>query len=78
MIVGRGIVAVLLRVTSRGFSADHSPDTTAKFLAGLVVPAGPVGVESGQNPWTTHSVELDRAWKHTEQQQLSAIASWAP
>ena len=29
------------------------------------------------NPWLIHSSELDRAWKRTEQQQLSSIATWA-
>lgn len=30
------------------------------------------------NPWFTHSTELDRAWKRTEEQQLAGIATWAP
>ena len=59
------------------------PDTTAKFLAGLAVPAAPADSLSGsnpvaENPWIVHSNELDRAWKRTDQVQLPAIADWAP
>ncbi len=69
---------LFLVAVSRGQGADDHPDTTAKYLAGLVVPAAPVKVEAGANPWLLHSVELDRAWQRTEQRQLSSIASWAP
>ena len=72
-----GIGALLLFAISRGLGADNSPDTIAKFLAGLAVPAAPVDAPAGGNPWITHSTELDRAWKRTDQ-QLAAIASWAP
>lgn len=58
--------------------AELAHDTTAKYLAGLVVPAVPVDESASENPWLMHSVELDRAWKHTQDQQLSAIAAWAP
>lgn len=56
--------------------ADLPPDTTAKFLAGLAVPAA--ASDSADSPWTVHSRQLDRAWQRTEQQQLPAIANWAP
>jgi hypothetical protein len=58
-------------------AADTSPDTTAKYLAGLAVPAAPA---DGQvdSPWILHSAELDRAWKRFAEQQLPAIANWAP
>ena len=57
---------------------DSSPDTTAKFLAGLAVPATPAEGPSAISPWITHSVELDHAWKRLAEQQLPAIAAWAP
>jgi hypothetical protein len=54
-----------------------SPDITAKFLAGLIVPAAPVEGPSDDSAWVIHSRELDRAWQRTGQQQLPAIANWA-
>jgi hypothetical protein len=59
------------------WAADSSPDTIAKYLAGLAVPASPPGVAASENPWVVHSAELDRAWKRTDQ-QLSGISQWAP
>lgn len=56
---------------------DDSADTVAKFLAGLAVPAAPVDTATADNPWIVHSTELDRAWQRADQ-QLSAIAQWAP
>ncbi len=128
---------------SRGFGAEDTPDTVAKYLAGLMVPAAsadapqqlsgpdpqsaqvrpalptatssPIAIrvrrpgsliavrrylpaptdrgsatprpasstsrstaQPANNPWLTHSTELDQAWKRTEQQQLANIATWAP
>jgi hypothetical protein len=70
------------------------PDTIAKFLAGLAVPAAPVDATTmerpggpapdpspftnPESPWIIHSNELDRAWKHTQEAQLATIANWAP
>lgn len=71
------LLLALVLVATRGFAADDSADTTAKYLAGLIVPAAPVAAEAAQNPWSIHSVELDQAWKRTEQRQLSGIAHWA-
>ena len=77
--VGVAALLLLLAAVSRGLTADdNSPDTTAKFLAGLAVPAAPVDAPASDNPWIIHSTELDRAWKHTEEAQLAAIANWAP
>ena len=59
-------------------AADISPDTTAKYLAGMAVPAASVEPVSSESPWVVHSRELDRAWQRTQQQQLPAISSWAP
>ena len=141
-----GLSAFLfLLAVSRGLSAtDNDPDTIAKYLSGLTVPAVPAGAPSqilaptpkpveirpafpavtpspaptfvpapgsliprrrhspgptsrasaipqpsvstlnsstsqpGDNPWLTHSAELDQAWKRTQEQQLSGIANWAP
>lgn len=139
------ICGFLVLVAVSGFGAENDPDTIAKYLAGLAVPAAPANAPSqlsayspqsaqvrpalptatpspvmkriprpgsaipyrqqassptdrgsggpqpsssatfnpstsqpGENPWLTHSVGLDRAWKRTEQQQLSSIATWAP
>jgi hypothetical protein len=58
-------------------SPNTSPDTTAKFLAGLAVPAAAAESAAGSDPWLVHSAELDRAWKRTDQ-QLAAITNWAP
>jgi hypothetical protein len=60
------------------FAFDSNPDTTAKFLAGMAVPASPASEQNVSSPWITHSVELDRAWKHLADEQLPAIAAWAP
>ena len=43
-----------------------------------IVTQTPVPHSSTENPWFTHSNELDRAWKHTQETQLTAIANWAP
>jgi hypothetical protein len=72
-----GIGALLLLAVSPIFAADNSPDTTAKFLAGLAVPAGSVDGPNNETPWRIHSNELDRDWNRTEQ-QVSSIADWAP
>src|SRR5205085_11897059 len=75
----RVAVGILLSLTPRPLlAADQSADTTAKFLAGLAVPAAPIDAPGSESPWIVHSRELDRAWKRTEQQQLPAIGSWAP
>jgi hypothetical protein len=57
--------------------AGLAADTTAKYLAGMVVPSAPLDAKESESPWAVHSRELDRAWRRTEQQQLPAIASWA-
>src|SRR5438128_1598276 len=73
------IFSVWFGVTCRVLlGAEESADTTAKFLAGLAVPATAVDTPDTTSPWAAHSRELDRAWKRTEQQQLPAIANWAP
>ena len=59
-------------------ASDQSPDTTAKFLAGMAAPAINVDSTAEQNPWLVHAHELDRAWQRTDQRQLPAIAQWAP
>ena len=69
---------ILLAVRLPLSGADTSADTTAKYLAGLMVPAVPAAGPGNENPWIMHSVELDRAWKRTGEQQLPAIAAWAP
>lgn len=55
-----------------------TPDVTAKYLAGLAVPASPAEGAIAESPWVLHSTELDRAWKRLADQQLPAIANWAP
>ena len=56
---------------------DEAADRTARLLAGMAVPASPANA-LGESPWVEHSRELDRAWKRTQDQQLPAIANWAP
>jgi hypothetical protein len=51
-------------------------DTTAKYLAGMAVPAISAEAPEADSPWRVHSRELDRTWKRTEEQQLPAIANW--
>jgi hypothetical protein len=72
-----GIAAFLLLAAFPGFAADNSPDTTAQFLAGLAAPAARVDAAVSDNPWAIHALELSREWKRTDE-QLSAIANWAP
>ena len=74
--LGIFVFVILAAVGAR--AADNSPDTTAKFLAGLVVPAEAADAANDDNVWVAHSVALDQAWKRTGQLQLPAIASWAP
>jgi hypothetical protein len=71
-----GISLCLRAVTSVG--ADTAPDTIAKYLAGLAAPAMAVDAPTAESTWITHSFELDRAWKRLSNQQLPAIAAWAP
>src|SRR4029077_13187451 len=59
-------------------STGLAADTMAKYLAGLAFRATPVAAMRGESPWIIHSTEMDLAWKRTEQQQLPAIANWAP
>ena len=76
----RLVVTALTIYTSASLAAsaaEVSADRTAKFLAGIAVPAAPAD-SIAESPWALHSRELDRAWKRTEEQQLPAIASWAP
>ena len=72
-----GIAAFFLLSAFHASAADNSPDTTAQFLAGLAAPAARLDAPVSDNPWTIHSSELSREWKHTDE-QLSAIANWAP
>ena len=73
------IFGFILAASSRVLlGSDQSPDTTAKFLAGMAAPAINVDTSAEQNPWLVHAHELDRAWQRTEQRQLPAIAQWAP
>jgi hypothetical protein len=72
-----GICLVVLVSSSATLCAEKSPDTIAKFLAGLAVPGTAVESQTSEDPWVNHSVQLDQAWQHTDQ-QLSSIANWAP
>ena len=51
----------------------RSPSAPPVVAPTPAAPSGPAG-----DPWIVHSAELDRAWKHTQETQLTAIASWAP
>ena len=74
-----GLAALIIYcvVSLPAAGAEATADTTAKFLAGMVVPAAPAD-SIGESPWAAHSRELDQAWKRTEEKQLPAIANWAP
>ena len=72
------IVGVLAASSRLLLGADSSADTTAKYLAGMAVPAAAADPAAAESPWVVHSRDLDRAWQRTEHQQLPAIASWAP
>jgi hypothetical protein len=72
------VITCFLHGATGAAAADASPDTTAKFLAGLAVPASRAEEQNIDSPWITHSGELDRAWKHLAEQQLPAVAAWAP
>jgi hypothetical protein len=58
--------------------SENDPDATAKFLAGLSVRGTSLENRSLERAWTTHAAELDRAWNHFEQEQLSKIRTWGP
>ena len=80
-VFNKGVLGALapIVVAARLFAIQGSPDTTGKYLAGLAVPAATSSITTtGENPWLIHSQHLDRAWARTQQQQLPAIASWAP
>jgi hypothetical protein len=60
------------------FAADPMADATAKFLAGLPIRDTPLENYATLPEWTTHAVELDRAWKQFNDRQFSKIRAWAP
>jgi hypothetical protein len=62
----------------RLLAADSTPDATAKFLAGLPVDGTPLESYASAPGWKTHANDLDRAWKHFDERQLSKIRAWAP
>src|SRR5438270_7790477 len=59
-------------------ATDNNPDTTAKYLAGLAVPAIAADSPANNSAWAAHSSALDDAWKRFQERQLPAIADWAP
>ena len=69
---------VVIAGSGISLAADASPDTTAKYLAGMAVPAAANATFAGESPWIVHSRELDRAWARTDRRQLPAIGNWAP
>ena len=74
----RLLLLSLLALCAHASAADPNADATAKFLAGLPVNGTPLESHSLDRGWTTHAVELDRAWKHLEEKQFSKIRAWAP
>lgn len=74
----RLLLLFLLAICSHASAADPNADATAKFLAGLPVNGTPLESHSLDRAWTAHAVDLDRAWKHLEEKQLSKIRAWAP
>jgi hypothetical protein len=76
------LTAALLALACSQFSlvaaTDNNPDTTAKYLAGLAVPAIAADSPMNNSTWAAHSSALDEAWKRFQERQLPAIANWAP
>jgi hypothetical protein len=74
------LTAILIAFARLPLSAatDSNPDTTAKYLAGLAVPATAADSPSNNSTWAAHSSALDEAWKRFQDHQLPAIATWAP
>jgi hypothetical protein len=72
------IATFVVLVSTAPAAVNDNPDTIAKYLAGLTVPASAVDAPNVNSTWITHSTELDRAWKHFADQQLPAISGWAP
>ena len=59
-------------------AADNSPDTIAKYLAGLAVPAVAADSPATGSAWAAHSSAMDEGWKRFRERQLPGIAQWAP
>jgi hypothetical protein len=74
------LTAILIALTGfpLGAATDNNPDTTAKYLAGMAVPATPADGPSTDSTWIAHSAAMDEAWKRFQAQQFPAIATWAP
>ena len=72
------LLVAFLAVCGRALAVDQNADATAKFLAGLPVRDTPLESYVNVAGWTTHALDLDKAWKQLEQRQLSKISSWAP
>jgi hypothetical protein len=74
------LAAILIAIARfpLGAATDGNPDTTAKYLAGLAVPAMAADSPSNNSTWASHSSALDEAWKRFQEHQLPAIAAWAP
>jgi hypothetical protein len=53
-----------------------TPDSTARFLAGLSVTGTPLEKLSQDRAWTKHATEFEKAWKDLDARQLSKIRSW--
>ena len=67
-----------LVLCAHSFAADPIADATAKYLAGLPVKDTPLESYANVPGWTTHSADLDRAWKQFDDRTLSKIRNWAP
>ena len=61
----------ILTAGGRAFAADQVADATAKFLAGLPVRDTPLESYVNVPSWTTHAIDLDKAWNRLDQRQLT-------
>jgi hypothetical protein len=65
-------------VCAQALASDPTADATAKFLAGLPVRGTLLENHSIDPAWSTHALDLDRAWEQLDKRQLSKIRAWAP
>jgi hypothetical protein len=67
-----------LTLAARAFAQDTvSPDTTARFLAGLPVRDTPLDALSRNQSWVDHATEFDKAWNELDKRQISKIRAWS-
>jgi hypothetical protein len=72
------VLLFLVTCAARALAQDAvSPDTTARFLAGLPVRDTPLEGLSRNPSWVDHAAEFDKAWKELDTRQLAKIRAWS-